>query len=128
MRLGRKAVLTAGAGVLIVGLGGLASLSTSAVAGATAATAAHQAEATVTIHPGVLHSKHASAQPPTTADCESAYQVACYEPAQIQQAYNLPALYSHGINGRGTTIVIVDSYGSPTIQSDLATFDQQFDL
>jgi subtilase family serine protease len=128
MHLGRKAVLTAGTGVLIVGLGGLASLSTSAVAGATAATAAHQAEATVTIRPGVLHSKHASAQPPTTADCESAYQVACYEPAQIQQAYNLPELYSHGINGRGTTIVIVDSYGSPTIQSDLATFDQQFGL
>ena len=33
------------------------------------------------------------ASPPTTADCEKAYKVACYQPAQIQQAYDLPPLY-----------------------------------
>jgi subtilase family serine protease len=128
MRLARKAVFTVGTSALVVGLGSLAGLSTPSVAGITAATAAHQAAATVTIRPNVLYDSHATAQPPTTADCEAAYQVACYEPAQIQQAYNLPELYNHGINGAGTTIVIVDSFGSPTIQSDLATFDQQFGL
>jgi subtilase family serine protease len=128
MRLARKAVFTVGTSALVVGLGSLAGLSTPSVAGITAATAAHQAEATVTIRPNVLYDSHSTAQPPTTADCEAAYQVACYEPAQIQQAYNLPELYNHGINGAGTTIVIVDSFGSPTIQSDLATFDQQFGL
>src|ERR1700722_15041114 len=70
--------------------------------------------------PGVLHAGHATSQPPTTADCETAFQVACYEPGQIQTAYNLPPLYQRGVTGRGRTIVIVDSFGSPTIRNDLA--------
>jgi subtilase family serine protease len=47
----------------------------------------------------------------------------CYQPAQIQNAYNITPLLSHGINGAGRTIVIVDAFGSPTIASDLQTFD-----
>ena len=47
----------------------------------------------------------------------------CYDPAQIETAYNERPLFVHGITGAGETIVIVDSFGSPTIQSDLATFD-----
>ena len=66
--------------------------------------------------------------PPTTASCRKDYKVACYQPAQIQQAYHLPALYARGVTGRGTTIVIVDSFGSPTIKSDLSAFDQAFGL
>jgi len=80
----------------------------------------------VVVRPGVIHIGRARAVPPTTANCEQAYKVACYEPAQIRQAYDLPALYAQGINGKGTTIVIVDSFGSPTIKADLAAFDQQF--
>ena len=52
--------------------------------------------------------------------------IACYSPDQIRAAYQLPALYARGITGAGETIVIVDSFGSPTIRSDLATFDQKF--
>jgi subtilase family serine protease len=70
----------------------------------------------------------AQASPPTTADCEKAYKVACFEPAQIQQAYDLPSLYASGVTGRGRTIVIVDSFGSPTIRQDLTVFDQTFGL
>ena len=33
--------------------------------------------------PGVAHAGHRSSAPPTTADCENAYSVACYQPAQI---------------------------------------------
>jgi subtilase family serine protease len=84
--------------------------------------------AAVIIHPGVQHVGRSSQQPPTTADCEAAFGVACYEPAQIRQAYNLPALYGQGVTGKGATIVIVDSFGSPTIANDLASFDQQFGL
>jgi subtilase family serine protease len=54
--------------------------------------------------------------------------VACYQAPQIQQAYNLSPLYSQGVTGKGMTIVIVDSFGSPTITSDLATFDQAFGI
>lgn len=51
-----------------------------------------------------------------------------YTPQDIQSAYNFNALYKNGYNGAGETIVIVDAYGSPTIGSDLATFDNAFGL
>jgi|HubBroStandDraft_1064217.scaffolds.fasta_scaffold94823_1 subtilase family serine protease len=82
----------------------------------------------VLIHPGEIQALGNFNQPPTTADCEASYQVACYEPGQVQQAYGLPALYANGVTGRGQTIIIVDSFGSPTIASDLATFDSTFGL
>jgi len=123
MRLGRRTAVTVGVGALTAAL---ASLSGPAIAGAAAGSAAPAA--TVIIRPGVQHVGHSSSQPPTTADCEAAFQVACYEPAQIQQAYNLPVLYDKGVNGKGATIVIVDSFGSPTIANDLTMFDQQFGL
>jgi subtilase family serine protease len=126
MRLARNAALTVSFGALTAALGGLASLSTPAIAGATAGQAVQQAE--VIVHPGVLHAGHTYRQPPTTADCEQAFQVACYEPDQILGAYNLPKLYSHGVDGAGTTIVIVDSFGSPTIANDLSVFDATFGL
>ncbi len=84
--------------------------------------------ADVSVRPGVMHIGRAQSSPPTTADCEKSYKVACYEPGQIQQAYHLPALYASGVTGQGATIVIVDSYGSPTIKSDLSVFDRTFGL
>jgi subtilase family serine protease len=65
------------------------------------------------------------AQPPTTAQCETNYGIACYQPSQLQRAYNLEPLFSKGIEGRGETIVIVDAFGSPSIASDLKTFDAE---
>ena len=52
----------------------------------------------------------------------------CYRPSQFQQAYDLKPLYASHLNGRGRTIIIVNSFGSPTIQRDLATFDKAFGL
>src|ERR1035437_5618284 len=103
-------------------------LSGSAAAGPAATGSAGQALSEVTVQPGVMHVGRVQSSPPNTADCEKAYKVACYEQAQIRQAYNLPAVYASGVTGRGATIVIVDSYGSPTIQHDLGTFDQAFGL
>jgi subtilase family serine protease len=81
------------------------------------------------VRPDVLHAAgHAGKQPLTTAECEADYNIACYEPGQIQQAYNLPPLFRRGVNGKGATIVIVDSFGSPTIRNDLAAFDKTFGL
>jgi subtilase family serine protease len=71
---------------------------------------------------------HQFPQPPTIAECEATEGIACYGPAQFQQAYNMKPLYRAGLTGRGKTIVIVDSFGSPTVQSDLATFDQAYGL
>lgn len=81
----------------------------------------------VTVEPGVVRAGKIAAQaPPTTAYCERTYGIACYEPGQIRAAYNLPAVYARGVTGKGATIVIVDSYGSPTLAHDLAVFDRQF--
>ena len=92
------------------------------------ATSSVAALADVAVQPGVQHAGRVQATPPTTAYCEKAYKVACYQPAQIRQAYGLPSVYASGVTGRGTTIVIVDSFGSPTIRNDLGVFDQTFGL
>jgi subtilase family serine protease len=118
MRLARPAV----AGV---------SLLAAAVTGAGAAAAAGHtgpagaAASIVTIRPAAIHLlTGALPAPPSTAFCEQHYQIACYRPAQIQQAYHLPRLYRQGITGRGQTIIIVDSFGSPTVRRDLSRFDR----
>jgi subtilase family serine protease len=64
--------------------------------------------------------------PLTTTQCQSEIGINCYTPVQYRTAYNLNPLYAHGITGAGKTIVIVDSYGSPTIRNDIKVFDKQF--
>ena len=126
MRLGGRTALIVGVGALAAAFAGLGGSAVAGSAGPAAGSPARQA--IMTIRPGVQHVGYSSFQPPTTADCVAAFQVACYQPAQIQQAYNLAPLYAEGVTGKGATIVIVDSFGSPTIRNDLATFDQQFGL
>jgi subtilase family serine protease len=50
------------------------------------------------------------------------------DPAQVRSAYDVDPLLRQGIDGAGQTIVIVDSFGSPTITTDLARFDHAFHL
>lgn len=50
--------------------------------------------------------------------------IVCYTPSFLRAAYNYPS----DLNGAGQTILIVDAFGSPTIQNDLATFDAQFGI
>jgi subtilase family serine protease len=52
----------------------------------------------------------------------------CYTPSDILAAYGVDTLHSAGTTGAGQTIVIVDSYGSPTALSDLQTFSTAFGL
>lgn len=59
----------------------------------------------------------------TNPFCHS-HNLVCYSPNDIRTAYGYPS----NLDGSGQTIVIVDAYGSPTIQSDLATFDATFGL
>lgn len=70
----------------------------------------------------------ATSGPPTSAECLASVGIACYSPPQVERAYDLPPLYAKGLTGRGRTIVIVDPYGSPTIQNDLTVFDRAFGL
>src|SRR5215469_6707008 len=67
--------------------------------------------------------------PPTTSQCLNVlFGFHCYQPFQLQKAYNLKPLFDRGFDGRGQTIVLVDSFGSPTIRNDLHVFDQTFGL
>jgi subtilase family serine protease len=133
-RLMAVAVGTCGltaAAVVVAGTGPVFSSSVAArpaAAGSVSAGASGSALADVSVSPGVIHIGRVQSGPATTADCEKSYKVACYEPAQIQQAYNLPAVYANGVTGKGATIVIVDSFGSPTISRDLSVFDKTFHL
>jgi subtilase family serine protease len=86
------------------------------------------ATASIAIGP-MLHSKFISPQQPATqAQCEATFTAPCYGPDQLQAAYNEQPLFNAGITGAGQTIVIVDSFGSPTIKADLAVFDAQYNL
>jgi subtilase family serine protease len=90
---------------------------------------AEHVQAGVFIKPGAVHLRRDRRQGPSnTAQCQQALHISCYNPAQVQQAYSLPTLYAKGVNGKGVTIVIVDPYGSPTISSDLSTFDSDESL
>ncbi len=72
---------------------------------------------------GVQFLAHAFKAPPTTAYCQATFGVSCYNAVQFERNYGTNRLYTHGITGAGQTIVIVDSFGSPTIRHDLAEFD-----
>ncbi len=129
MSMARRAAVAAGAFTLTAATVVTAATAVSASTATSASpSAGHSGQASQVLKPGILHARHATSQPPTTADCETAYQIACYEPGQIQTAYNLAPLFKHGITGKGQTIVIVDSFGSPTIRHDLQVFDKTFGL
>jgi subtilase family serine protease len=97
---------------------------------AVAVTASASRQASIRPLPFVQHvpGDRGLAFPPTTADCLQLVGIHCYQPAQVQHAYNLNPLFASGIDGRGRTIVIVDAFGSPTIANDLQVFDQTFGL
>jgi subtilase family serine protease len=77
----------------------------------------------------MMHSRFASArQPMTQAQCEALFTAPCYGPDQLQTAYDEQPLFNAGITGAGQTIVLVDAFGSPTIEADLAVFDAQYNL
>src|ERR1700677_2314811 len=123
----------AGKITIITALCGLA-LGATALGATTAATAGPPATTTskapvVVVRPDAIRFGTIPTSGPTsTKQCEQAEHVACYTPAQVREAYGLNSLYAKGIDGKGTTIAIVDSYGSPTIKHDLSVFDAAFGI
>lgn len=97
--------------------------------GASAAAPAAHAPA-VTAVPAVAGHRliHGVSSPLSIAQCQATWGINCYTPLQYRQAYDLNPLYRAGVTGKGRTIVIVDSFGSPTIQHDLDVYSAQFGL
>jgi len=56
----------------------------------------------------------------------SGRRLICYGPSFIRKAYNFPPTST--LDGTGQTILIVDAFGSPTIENDLALFDTVFGI
>jgi subtilase family serine protease len=81
------------------------------------------------IHPAVSDFQFVKSgvTPPSESDCEAVART-CFTPQAIQSAYNVGPLYAEGLDGRGMTIGIVDSWGSDTMAHDLHVFDQAFGL
>jgi subtilase family serine protease len=117
-RFSRAAVITAAAAGLAV------VPATAQASGASPATPLPGLAPQVIVGPIASH----TTSPPTGAECLASIGIACYRPADLQAQYDFGPLYKAGDNGSGQTIVIFDSFGSPTIRQDLATFDSAFGL
>lgn len=100
------------------------------VAGATAATATLHpggSRTAATVHTIYLGRTLASNQPSpycNFGNASSPLIFLCYTPADLKVAYDFPS----NLNGSGQTVVIVDAFGYPQVQSDLNTFDAFFGL
>lgn len=108
--------------VVTVVVAGAALAATGALAGGSHAATGKRTSPVVRVSPGVRNQATGPAAPGGGLT-----------PAQIRAAYSLPAFSRltapgalKGITGKGETIVIVDSFGSPTIVRDLARFDRYF--
>jgi len=106
-----------------------------AVSGFTAfhASAAPAPAVTFTAHPVSVNPLREPAGAPTNAvfNCQTnrgPNAIVCYSPQQIQQAFEVTPLLNEGITGKGHTVVIIDAFQDPTLQTDLAAFDQLFGL
>ena len=71
---------------------------------------------------------NASTKFPSNTDCLTIYGTTCYTPQNIRDAYGITSLLNSGFTGSGQTIVIIVSFGSPTIEQDLKKFDAAFGL
>jgi subtilase family serine protease len=62
------------------------------------------------------------------AGVNSGSGVTCLTPHQLRVAFGVEQLIEQGYTGKGQTIIDIVSFGSPTLQQDMDTFDQQFGL
>ncbi|MFI9274375.1 S8 family serine peptidase [Kitasatospora sp. NPDC052896] len=115
-------------------LGTTALLVTTAVTGAVPGAATVAAAATGGSPrpvPAAIGHRMVSGQYPSplsTSQCQTQLKASCYGPLQLEQAYDEKPLFDRGINGTGRTIVIVDSFGTPTIQHDLDVYSAHYGI
>ena len=117
---------------LVAALSGLSVVAATALTGiaSTAAAATGVMTPAIGAHPQYKVAGQVSADPHgTTFSCQLTTPAQCYGPTQIRAAYGVDKLASQfHLDGAGETIAIVDAFQSPTITSDLATFDTLFGL
>jgi subtilase family serine protease len=123
----------------LAGLGALAiaagfSMSTASAASLThvnpgsETTSAKKASLVPLLQVGPVINSSPGQAPPSNSYCLAHFQIACYGPSDMANEYNFTSAYAQGYKGQGQSIVIFDSYGSPTIQKDLTIFDAAYHL
>ncbi|WP_225838642.1 S8 family serine peptidase [Streptomyces sp. NK08204] len=122
-RTGRGLAVSAATAALVA-----AALAATSQAGATTATPAAVPHTFAVPAVAGHNLVHGVASPLPIAQCQAKWHINCYTPLQYRTAYNLNPLYKKGVTGKGRTIVIVDSFGSPTVQHDLDVYSKQFGL
>jgi subtilase family serine protease len=105
---------------ILVGCAAIAALLAAASAAGSRVAPAGRATRLATVH--VFPMVHIPGREPTAAPSGG------YTPAQLRAAYFINPLLRSGVTGKRQSIVIVDSFGSPTIRHDLAVFDRQFKI
>jgi len=66
---------------------------------------------------------------PTYLNIASTTRPSCaYTAGEVAAHYGLDQIFARGLTGKGQTIVIVDAFGSPTIQADANAFSQAMGL
>ena len=65
---------------------------------------------------------------PLTCPAQLASFANCQTPRSMRVAYGVESLMQHGFTGSGQTVVDIVSFGSPTLQQDMDTFDRNFYL
>ncbi|MER5351470.1 S53 family peptidase [Kitasatospora sp. NPDC002551] len=125
----RRALALLAVGATALAAGAVSTGTDTRASASAAAPAAHRA-AGVHVRPASAGRVSAVGRtaPLSTSQCLGELGIHCYSPLQYREAYNLGPLYREGVTGKGRTIVIVDSFGSPTIQHDLEVFDRQWGL
>jgi subtilase family serine protease len=103
---------------------GIASAAVVCLAWATAASASGGAITLPAIQGPAISAVTGGSRAATTPCPFVALGYACRSVYELQQAYNFP----RKLDGTGQTIMIVDAYGSPTIQSDLTSFDTYYGI
>jgi subtilase family serine protease len=123
--------------VTVVAVIAFAAVVAAALAGASASHAARPHAASPKSHPIHVSPNVSGPQrapkPGDLFSCESrplngSQGPTCYTPQQIQQAYGYSGLLASGVDGAGKTIVIIDAYDNPYLQSDLNIQDGVFGL
>ena len=94
-----------------------------------AAASANTSAIVYAVHPiAVQATSSTSVAGLTPSQCIAQTGLACYDPQIFHTAYQIPWTINGSLAGTGEQIAIIDAYGSPTVVSDLGTFDAAFGL
>ena len=118
----RRSLAITGAGLLALG-------SLVVTGAASSATSGNTSTIVYAVHPIAIQASHStSVAGLTPGQCIAQAGLACYDPQILHTAYQVPWTINGQLAGTGEQIAIIDAFGSPTLASDLATYDQAFGL